>query len=297
MNLFGKTVFALFFAILINLLFIAPVNAASYSFDIKNYTEEKPLIKIPSEVEELVIKQKKINSLTHLLTLRVPILMYHYVEYVKDEKDTTRISLNTLPHVLEAQIQTLKDAGFTFLTNKQLSEFISGIGFLPEKPVVITFDDGYRDFYTDAYPILKKHNTPATQYVVSGLLRDPNYMTPDQVSEIAKDGLVEIAAHTKTHPWLKDAEAKFVKSEVEESKKDLEKLTGYEIVSFAYPYGSFDVQSIEAVKHAGYTSAVSTIPGIMHNHDTKYFLYRLRPGKRVGEELIHWINGSKFTAF
>lgn len=289
-----KTAVVLFF---LGFIFSNQTYAADFPLNIKVYTETKPQTDIPSEVEELVLKQKKLNALTHLPTLRVPILMYHYVEYVKDEKDTTRIALNTLPHVLSAQIETLQQANYTFLTNAQLSELLNGQGVLPEKPVVLTFDDGYRDFFTDAYPILQKYNVPATQYVVSGLLSDPNYMTPQQVSEIAAGNLVEIGAHTVTHPWLTNVDQKFVESEVIKSKTDLEKLIGKDVVSFAYPYGSFDVQAINTAKKAGFTSAVSTIPGIMHNQDTKYFLYRLRPGKRVGDELLNWITGSKFTAF
>ncbi len=297
MNLFGKAAIMLFFIAFLTFFSHTASQAANFPLDIKIYTEEKPLTKLPSEVEELVIKQKKINSLTHLPTLRVPILMYHYVEYVKDEKDTTRISLNTFPHVLDLQIQTLKNAGFTFLANRQLTEYMNGNGVMPEKSVVLTFDDGYRDFYTDAYPILKKHNAPATQYVVSGFFNDPNYMTQSQVVEIAKDGLVEIGVHTDSHPWLAEKNKAFLQKEIMESKTKLEKLIDQEIVSFAYPYGSFDVASINYVKKSGFTSAVSVIPGITHNQDTKYFLYRLRPGKRVGEELVNWIHGSKFTAF
>ncbi|MBP7832362.1 MAG: polysaccharide deacetylase family protein [Candidatus Levybacteria bacterium] len=290
--------FLALFAVIFGVILI-PQSALASSIQLSyvSYAETKPQTDVPSEVEEFVLKQKKVHALVHLPTLRVPILMYHYVEYVKDEKDTTRIALNTFPHVLDLQIQTLKNAGFTFLTNKQLTEYLNGNGVLPEKSVVLTFDDGYRDFYTDAYPILKKHNAPATQYVVSGFFNDQNYMTHQQVLEIAKEELVEIGVHTETHPWLAEKNKSFLQKEVLESKHKLEKLIDQEIVSFAYPYGSFDVASIDTVKKAGFTSAVSVIPGIIHNQDTKYFLYRLRPGKRVGDELLNWIKGSTFTAF
>ncbi len=278
-------------------IFTNQAHAADFPLSIKVYTETKPQTDIPSEVEELVTNQKKLQALTYLPTLRIPILMYHYVEYVKDEKDTTRIALNTYPHVLASQIETLKEANYTFLTIKQAVKLLNGQGVLPLNPVVLTFDDGYRDFYTDAYPILKKYNVAATQYVVSGFFNDPNYMTDEMVREIATDGLVEIAAHSETHPWLADKDNDFLNKEVLESKKKLEKIIGAEIVSFAYPYGSFDLKAIQLAKKAGYTSAVSTVPGIMHNQDSKYFLYRLRAGKRVGEELLNWISGSKFTAF
>lgn len=260
----------------------------------ENYTDAHPVLNVPSEIEEMIVKQKKVASITELPIVKVPILMYHYVEYVKDEKDTIRQLLNTYPHIMDAQIKTLKDHNYTFLTHAELTHILMGGKTLPEKPVVLTFDDGYRDFYTDAYPILKKYQVKATAYVISGLLHDQNYMTPMQVTEIAHEGLVEIGAHTVDHPWLKNQSTEYVKYEVEESKKELEKLTGHPVISFAYPYGAFDLQAIEAVKKAGYTSAVSTIPGIMHSHDTKYFLYRIRPGISAGDEFINYLEETKY---
>lgn len=258
------------------------------------YTEALPELKVPSEIEKMILKQKKIRSLTQLPRVRVPILMYHYVEYVTDEKDTTRALLNTYPHVLDAQIKTLKDAGYTFLTHRELTDVLNKITILPKKPVVLTFDDGYRDFYTDAYPILLRHNVKATQYVITGLLHDKNYMTPEQIAEVSRGGLVEIGAHTVTHPWLKNGTSEFLAYEAYESKKALETLTGQPVVSFAYPYGAFDLLTIEIVKKAGFTSAVSTIPGNMHSHDTKYFLYRIRPGISVGDEFINYLETTKY---
>lgn len=280
-------------------LFLKPSAALAQDFSssfiaIENYTDANPVLKIPSEIEEMIGKQRKIASITTLPIVHVPILMYHYIEYVTDEKDTTRQLLNTYPHILDAQIKTLKEAGYTFLTHKELSDILMNKGSLPEKPVVLTFDDGYRDFYTDAYPILKKYQVKATQYVISGLLYDKNYMTTQQVVEIANDGLVEIGAHTVDHPWMKNQSAEYVKYEAEESKKQLEKLTGHPVVSFAYPYGAFDLQAIDAVKKAGFTSAVSTIPGNMHSHDTKYFLYRIRPGINIGEKFINYLEETKY---
>ena len=133
------------------------------------------------------------------VSVRVPILMYHYVEYVKDKGDKVRISLNTTPDTLEQEVKTLSEAGYTFMTNAELADVLDGKSKLPPKPILLTFDDGYRDFYTDAYPILKKYQVKATQYVISGFLNNKNHLTSSQLQEIAKDGLVEIGAHTVHH--------------------------------------------------------------------------------------------------
>ncbi|MGE5042391.1 MAG: polysaccharide deacetylase family protein [Candidatus Levyibacteriota bacterium] len=244
--------------------------------------------KIPHDVQKELDRKKQNNQLSE--GIRVPILMYHYVEYVQDANDKTRIALNTPPFVLETQVKTLKEAGFTFMTASELAEVLERKTALPPHPVLLTFDDGYRDFYTYAYPILKKYNAKATQYVISGFLGYPNHLLPSQVQEIAKDSLVEIGAHTVHHVWLKGKSEKTAFHEVYQSKLDLEALIHKSVVSFAYPFGAFDLSAIQQVKDAGFTSSVSTIPGIIQKIDNRYFLYRIRPGGREGETLITFLN-------
>ncbi|HET9946735.1 MAG TPA: polysaccharide deacetylase family protein [Patescibacteria group bacterium] len=224
--------------------------------------------------------------------IHVPILMYHYVEYVSDPGDKTRISLDTLPSNLEAEIQTLKGAGYTFMTANDLADVIDGKTQLPPKPILLTFDDGYRDFYEYAYPLLKKDHIKATQYVITGphFLNTPNHLTSQQVQEIAQDGLVEIGAHTVDHLWLRGLSKSIVTYEVTQSKKTLENLIHKPVNSFAYPFGAFDPQAIDVVKQAGFRTSLSTIPGINQSKTNRYFLYRLRPGGRVGKDLLYCLD-------
>ncbi|HSX40128.1 MAG TPA: polysaccharide deacetylase family protein [Candidatus Saccharimonadales bacterium] len=249
---------------------------------------------IPPDVWQNIQKQRQVLGVATnhnaSISVKVPILMYHYVEYVQDAGDKTRISLNTTPDTLDSEIKTLSDAGYTFLTARELTAIINGKIKLPVKPVVLTFDDGYRDFYTDAYPILKKYHAKATQYVISGFLGLANHLTVEQLKEIAKDGLVEIGAHTVHHVWLKGQSAENVAYETEQSRKQLEDLIQMPVVSFAYPFGAFDQQALDLVQKAGYSSAVSTIPGVEGSKENEFFLYRLRPGGRTGEDLLAWLD-------
>lgn len=292
-----KIVFALLaLALLLSFSLYRNLQSNKYPF-LYSETREKTQTFVPRDVADEVLKQKKIYSLTEVPVYKVPILMYHYVEYVSDKNDTIRISLNTLPITLAEQIKTLKQAGYTLMSIHELGLVMNGKMPLPKKPVILTFDDGYRDFYTDAYPILKKHNAKATQYVVSGLLDSPNYMLQSQVKEIAKEGLVEIGAHTVNHRWLKNQAVEKLAYEISQSKIDLENLIQKPVTSFAYPYGAFDQAAIEQTKLAGYDTAVSTIPGIKQSFFNKYFLFRLRPGARTGQELINYLQNSRFSAF
>lgn len=224
---------------------------------------------------------------------RIPILMYHYVEHVKDRKDTIRISLNILPETFESQIKTLIENHYTFLTVADVGKILDSKLNLPEKPIVFTFDDAYADFYTDVYPILKKYHVRATQYVPTEFLNRPNYMTSNQIIELANDQLIEIAAHTQHHIWLKNLTDSRAYPEIVNSKITLERLTGKPIVSFAYPYGVYGPQTAELVKRAGFTTAVATVEGLTQGQQNRYSLFRIRPGGRTGEVLINYLNGLK----
>ena len=219
-------------------------------------------------------------------TVRVPILVYHYVEYVKDQRDTIRKSLNIVPSVFEKQITTMKEANFNFITAKDLGDYLNGEKQLPERPVILTFDDGYGDFYTDVFPILKKHHVVATEYVVPGFTNKLNYMTTKQLQEICDSGIVEIAAHTIHHAYLPRLNHEQAVQEIVGSKQALEEEYGISVVSFAYPYGGYDDSVAKIAKEAGFTNAVTTKGGIEVNQDNRFTLHRIHPGYRVGNELI-----------
>lgn len=219
------------------------------------------------------------------IDFKLPILIYHYVEYVTDERDTIRKSLNITPATFEAQVETLKSAGYTFITPNQIPKIESG-RLKVEKPIIISFDDGYRDFYTDVFPIFKKHNIRAVAYVNPGLLDKLNYMYWDQVKEIAKSGLVEIGSHGMSHRSLPSIDPKSAEWEITESKSTLEQELGIEVTSFAFPYGHYNDQVIELVKSAGYTSAITTDEGLNETVSNKFTLKRVHPGARTEDSLI-----------
>lgn len=217
---------------------------------------------------------------------KLPILIYHYVEYVTDERDTIRKSLNITPATFEAQIETLKSAGYTFITPNQISKIESG-RLKIEKPIIISFDDGYRDFYTDVFPILIKHNIRAVAYVNPGLLDKLNYMYWNQAKEIAKSGFVEIGAHGMSHRSLSSIDPKSAEWEIKESKSTLERKLGIEVTSFAFPYGHYNDQVIEIVKSAGFTSAITTDEGLNEAISEKFTMKRIHPGANIGNSLLN----------
>lgn len=288
----------LFHPLLLTILLLVVSIAGYHLFNLRDW---RPFIK--AETDNNIVQQvpkevaKTLPTSTPGANLRVPILMYHYVEHVKDPKDTIRISLNILPEVLDQQIKTLQDAHYTFMTTGELGEVLDGKRELPPNPIILTFDDGYWDLDTDVLPILKKYNVKATAYIVPGFINGSNSLSDAQLQDVFNSKLVEIGAHTMHHVYLKGMSEQHAAQEILESKRWLEERFHVPVVSFAYPYGAFDLQAIKLVKEAGFTNATSTIPGIEVNQNDRYFIYRIRPGHRVGQELLNYLSSNYFKPY
>jgi peptidoglycan/xylan/chitin deacetylase (PgdA/CDA1 family) len=288
-KLIGITVLVLF-SFSLSIFFVLKTHSESIKHAPETY--KNTMRKIPPDVKNEMDKQSSVSA-----TLRVPILMYHYVEYIKDKNDKTRQLLNTNPDIFEKQMETLKNAGYTFMTAKELGEVLDGWKTLPKSPILITFDDGHWDLDTDILPILKKLDIKATAYIIPGFLNGSDFLTQSQLQDVVNSGLVDIGAHTVHHVALKGKPTGEVKREVEESKNMLKNEYHIDVVSFAYPYGSFDLNAINIVKDAGFTTAVSTIPGIAQSQQNRFFMYRIRPGYRTGENLLNFLKKNVYPEY
>lgn len=285
-----------FFAFLI-LIVIFIVSALVYKLIMLQIrpvieTPKTEVIKLPPNIETQLRNEESTS-----LKFRIPILMYHYVEYVQDKKDAIRQSLNINPYTFEQQVKTLSDAGYTFMTAKELGRVLDGKMELPKKPVVLTFDDGHWDLDTVVLPILKKYNAKATAYIISGFIGGSDFLTSAQLEDVISSGLVEIGAHTVHHLSLKGKFLPIVQYEVGQSKSNLEKKYHLSVVSFAYPGGAFDTQAMQVVKNSGFNTAVSTVPGTSQAKENRFFLFRLRPGYRTGASLLEYLNQTNFSNY
>lgn len=203
----------------------------------------------------------------------VPILMYHHVRNYNEPNDTIGTNLSVSPENFKAQIKYLKDNGFTTIT------FADFLGFptkkLPDKPIILTFDDGYNDAYTSAYAELKQNGQVGVFYVISGFIGRSDSLTATQIKEMS-DGGMEIGSHSIDHPDLTKITSLKLKNELQESKNSLEKISGKSITSFCYPSGAHNTAVDTAVKNAGYLSATTTSNSISTTSKNKFFLPRLR---------------------
>ena len=214
-------------------------------------------------------------------TITVPILMYHHIGPLPPNADATRKNLTISEQNFSKQMGEIKTAGFTPLTLSQMYSDIAE-NQLPKKSIVLTFDDGYSDNYQYALPILQSYGYKATFFIISGKIghtEGPNsYMDETQVAGLAKAGN-EIGSHTVTHPDLTVISAAKAKTEIDQSKSDLERITGQTIISFCYPSGKFNPAVEADVRSAGYKVAVATTSGAPFSTDKPFEIprYRMNP--------------------
>lgn len=213
--------------------------------------------------------------------VRVPILLYHYIGNNPDSKDKARESVSLGPDKFEEQMKYLADNGHATISLDILYPSLKKQLTLPQKPVILTFDDGYMDFYYNAYPILKKYHLSATVFIPTSLMNQGYYLTWDQIKEMASSGTVTFGSHGVHHYHLISLSTQALNSEIIESKKVLQNLLGIPINFLAYPYGSVNTHVIEQVKNAGYMGAVGTWPSKTQSEGTIYNMPRLRIGGNI----------------
>jgi peptidoglycan/xylan/chitin deacetylase (PgdA/CDA1 family) len=207
----------------------------------------------------------------------VPILYYHYIRINPNPRDRVGFGLSTPPPAFAAQMQYLANHGFHVISLRQAVLAIKNHSGLPSHPVVLTFDDGYADFFTAAIPILASHGFTATSFVISGRMGRGGFMTPSQV--VAADGMgFTIGAHTVDHLALAAQAPARAAWEMKQSKLALEDLLGHPIVDFAYPYGSFNAYDMAQANSLGFETAASTMTGTAHSAGQLFELSRMRIG-------------------
>lgn len=174
------------------------------------------------------------------------------------------------------QVKYLLDNGWKTLTFKELHEIYKNNEPLPEKAVLITFDDGYQNNYTEAYPVLKELGAKGNIFLVWNTLgkvnewhnpaSEPwvNMCTVEQLKEMQESGVFDFGGHTLNHPHLTQIDPEAAITEITESKKKIEEALGRELCAFAYPYGdgAYDERVRKNALDAGYTFDFSFKEGI-----------------------------------
>jgi peptidoglycan/xylan/chitin deacetylase (PgdA/CDA1 family) len=211
--------------------------------------------------------------------VRVPILMYHYVRTNPIASDLVGADLSVNPQSFAREMLMITRSGMHTITLDDLYAALTQGHELPSHPVILTFDDGYEDFYTDAFPVLQALQMKATSFIITGKAGWKGYMTWDQMRDIERSGLVQFESHTATHVELNTISPSKAEQELIDSKSVLETELGKPVKYLAYPSGRFNATVINLAQAVGYEAAVTTQYGSLQSSSGLLKLSRVRvPG-------------------
>ncbi|MEA2592798.1 MAG: hypothetical protein QOD62_2629, partial [Actinomycetota bacterium] len=191
----------------------------------------------------------------------LPVLLYHSISEAASS-DVARFTIT--PKVFDGHMRHLAEEGYSSMTVTQLLPVLEGRSdVLPERPVLVTFDDGFRDFLTNALPVMQRHGIVSTLYATTGFMGDgeapgsnrsgDEMLSWRELAEVARQG-VEVGGHTHSHPMLDTLPHAAARGEIVRCKELIEQHTEAAVASFAYPHGYSSAWIRRVVAEAGYTS-------------------------------------------
>lgn len=198
----------------------------------------------------------------------IPVLLYHRVGPTTDPL--------TVPTArFEQDIKALSGAGYHTISLEQFSGHLRGdIVSLPDQPLLITFDDGYRDNYENAFPVLQRYGYKGTFYIITGMVGQKDRVTNEHIREMVSSGM-SMGSHTVNHLALAELSPRQVEEELTASKKKLEDILGKAVDSISYPKGSFNDNTRELAHTIGYDYAFTVKYGTCARKAEPYTLKRI----------------------
>ena len=200
-----------------------------------------------------------------------PVLEYHTITDTPEE-DSERY--NVTPAEFNSQLDYLKENGYNTITMRDFIEAKNGRFTMPDNPIILTFDDGYEDNYTNMLPILEAHNMKAVVYVIANNIGKPEYLTFEELRDMQNRG-IEIGCHTANHRPLTELNREELMHEISDSKIYLEWNGINYIISFSYPNGLYNDESINIIKEQNYFTAVTGEAGLNNFETDQYLMHRV----------------------
>jgi len=226
----------------------------------------------------------------------VPILMYHSVNPLAQKENRLAVT----DELFERQMRFLKEHNYNVVKLEDLAGLLKAKKRIPPKTLAITFDDGYKDNFIYAYPILKKYRIPATIFII---IQEVGRVQNDRLSwieirQMHDSGLIAFGSHAVgPDPLYKMKSESDLRHQIFDSKKMLEERLGSEVTVFSYPEGMFDRHMQELVQAAGYKMAVATHPGSRFSNEDLFALKRQRISSRSGDGVVFWAQASGYYTF
>ncbi len=209
--------------------------------------------------------------------VHVPILMYHYISELPPDADVYRRDLTVTPARFEEQLQYLQAQGYHTVLLADIYATLTTGKPLPEKPIVLTFDDGYKDAFTDALPLLQKYGFVGEFFVLAtpAHYEAPQYLTWADIRAMADAGM-SMQAHGRDHYDLTNRSYDFLVYQILGAREAVEAHTEHPVRFFCYPSGRYDAATLAVVESAGYWGAVTTAWGTELRLDNRYTWPRIR---------------------
>jgi peptidoglycan/xylan/chitin deacetylase (PgdA/CDA1 family) len=217
----------------------------------------------------------------------IPILMYHSISDQDESGSRAYFRTCTSPSVFADQMEYLHRQGYSICTLTQALDNLRSRAHLATKSVVITFDDGYSDFYHQAFPVLGRYGFTATVFLPTAYIgnrsvqfKGRDCLTWSEVRELSNHGIV-FGSHTVTHPQLRELSVADINEEVVNSKRTIEERLGCSVDSFSYPFAfpqtepEFTKMLRDSLSRAGYQNGVCTIVGRANRRSEPLFVERL----------------------
>jgi len=213
---------------------------------------------------------------------RIPVLNYHRIVPDKDIELCKKESYVVSESAFRDQMRFVHENGFMTIDLDDFLYYKANRAELPQRPLIITFDDGYENNYQYAYPVLKEYGFKAVIYSVA----DPTapffkefeiperLLSPEQMKEMSEHG-ISIQGHTTTHPHLKELSDDEIRRELQECKERLEAITGKPVVHMAIPYGSYDNRLFTIARQVGYKTLEIPGRGTVNLDSDPYHLGRM----------------------
>lgn len=206
-----------------------------------------------------------------------PVLMYHYISELPEDADDIRTELTVRPEQFDQHLRYLAESGYESITSQELLHALQFGAILPERPVILTFDDGHLDHYVHALPILQRHGFSGTFFIITQFADEsrPEHLTWAQIQALAQAGM-SIESHTKTHADLRNRSYDFLVYELLGSIESIQAHINARVSSLAYPIGRYDENVLHIVRNTPIQIAFTTRNGAYHTSDRLLELPRLR---------------------
>ena len=234
--------------------------------------EETTGISTPSAPVAITVAKKSVASIATILSKKeVPVLCYHHIRPFSAGISESMKNYSVFPEAFAAQMKILHDSGYHTILPDELYDYLVFDGTLPDKPVMLTFDDTDEEQYSLGNIEMKKYGFKGVYFIMTISMNRPRYMSKEQIKNLSDSGNV-IAGHTWDHHMVTKYTATDWDIQLNKPQKQLETITGKPIKYFAYPFGLWNTTAITEIKNRGYKLAFS----LSTKRDTTEPLYTIR---------------------